>query len=138
MLIRNLILMIYGLSAGGLIAGSFLAFLSMIGVIPRLAGLTKTIKYARTYENCIALGGVLGTAVFIYRWHIPLGYPMLILFGLFGGIFTGCLIGALAEMLKSLPIFSRRIVLREGIPYIIYAIAFGKMLGCWMQFFVFK
>ena len=137
MLIRNLILIIYGLSAGGLIAGSFLAFLSMIGVIPRLAGITKTIKYARTYENCIALGGILGTAVFIYRWHIPLGYPMLIIFGFFGGVFIGCLIGALAEMLKSLPIFSRRIVLRDGIPYVIYAIAFGKMLGCWLQFYIF-
>lgn len=138
MLIRNLILIIYGLSAGGLIAGSFLAFLSMIGVIPRLAGITKTIKYARTYENCIALGGILGTAVFIYRWHIPLGYPMLIIFGFFGGVFIGCLIGALAEMLKSLPIFSRRIVLRDGIPYVIYAIAFGKMLGCWLQFYIFE
>lgn len=138
MLIRNLILIIYGLSAGGLIAGSFLAFLSMIGVIPRLAGITKTIKYARTYENCIALGGVLGTAVFIYRWHIPLGYPMLIIFGFFGGVFIGCLIGALAEMLKSLPVFSRRIVLRDGIPYVIYAIAFGKMLGCWLQFYIFE
>lgn len=138
MLIRNLILIIYGLSAGGLIAGSFLAFLSMIGVIPRLAGITKTIKYARTYENCIALGGILGTAVFIYRWHIPLGYPMLIIFGFFGGVFMGCLIGALAEMLKSLPVFSRRIVLRDGIPYVIYAIAFGKMLGCWLQFYIFE
>lgn len=138
MLIRNLILIIYGLSAGGLIAGSFLAFLSMIGVIPRLAGITKTIKYARTYENCIALGGILGTAVFIYRWHIPLGYPMLIIFGFFGGVFIGCLIGALAEMLKSLPVFSRRIVLRDGIPYVIYAIAFGKMLGCWLQFYIFE
>ena len=108
MFLRNLLLVVYGLSAGALIAGSFLAFLSMIGVVPRLAGLSKTISHAMLYETCITLGGVLGTAVFIYRWHVPLGYPLLILYGLFGGIFTGCLIGALAEMLKSLPVFSRR------------------------------
>lgn len=138
MWIRNILLIIYGLSAGGLIAGSFLAFLSMLGVIPRLAALSKTIQYARTYETCITLGGVLGSTIFIYRWHIPLGYPMLIMFGLFGGIFVGCLIGALAEMLKSLPIFSRRICLRSGIPYVIYAIAFGKVLGCYMQFYLVK
>lgn len=138
MWIRSILLVIYGLSAGGLIAGSFLAFLSMLGVIPRLAGLTKTIEYAKIYETCITLGGILGTAVFIYRWHIPLGYPMLVIFGLFGGIFVGCLIGALAEMLKSLPIFSRRICLRSGIPYVIYAIAFGKMLGCYLQFYIIK
>lgn len=70
MFLRNLLLVIYGLSAGALIAGSFLAFLSMIGVVPRLAGLSKTISHAMLYETCITLGGVLGTAVFIYRWHI--------------------------------------------------------------------
>lgn len=138
MWIRSMMLVFYGLCAGALIAGSFLAFLSMLGVIPRLAGLTKTIRFARTYENCISLGGVLGTAVFLYRWHLAMGYPLLILFGLFGGIFVGCLIGALAETLKSLPIFSRRISIRNGIPYVIYAIAFGKMLGCYLQFFIFK
>ncbi|MDY2727110.1 MULTISPECIES: stage V sporulation protein AB [Anaerostipes] len=136
MLIRSVILMVYGLAAGALIAASFLAFLSMIGVIPRLAGLTKTIKYARTYENCIALGGILGTAVYIYRWHIPLGWPILIIYGLFGGIFVGCLVGALAEMLKSLPIFSRRLIIRDGIPYIVYAIALGKIFGCYIQFYL--
>lgn len=138
MWIRKIILVFYGLASGGLIAGSFLAFLSMVGVIPRLADLTKTIRYARTYENCIALGGVLGTVVFLYRWHLPFGKGMLILFGLFGGIFVGCLIGALAEMLKSLPIFSRRFLLRDGIPYIIYAIALGKMFGCYLQFYIIR
>ena len=81
MFLRNLLLVVYGLSAGALIAGSFLAFLSMIGVVPRLAGLSKTISHAMLYETCITLGGVLGTAVFIYRWHVPLGYPLLILYG---------------------------------------------------------
>lgn len=132
----NVLLIIYGLSAGALIAGSFLAFLSMIGVIPRLAAMTKTIKYARLYEDCIALGGILGTAVWIYRWQIPFGRAALAAYGLFGGIFTGCLIGALAEMLKSLPILSRRILLRDKIPYILYAIAFGKMAGCFIQFYL--
>ena len=136
MLIREIFLSIYGLCAGGLIAASFLAFLSMIGVVPRLAALTKSIKYARIYEDCIAAGGILGTAVFIYHWSVPLGYPLLIIFGLFGGIFVGCLIGALAEVLKSLPIFSTRIKLQDGIQYSIYALALGKMLGCYLQFFI--
>ena len=138
MWIRKILLVVYGLASGGLIAGGFLAFLSMIGVIPRLAGLTKTIRYARFYENCIAFGGVLATLVFLYRWHLPFGPVMLVIFGLFGGIFVGCLIGALSEMLKSLPIFSRRLKIRDGIPYIIYAIAFGKMFGCYIQFYIIR
>jgi len=48
------------------------------------------------------------------------------------------MIGALAETIKSLPIFSRRLNLRSGIPYVIYGIAFGKMLGCWLYFYIFS
>ena len=61
MWIRSFFLIFYGLCAGGLIAASFLAFLSMLGVIPRLAGLTKSMKNARMYESFVALGGILGT-----------------------------------------------------------------------------
>lgn len=137
MLGRELFLIFYGLCAGCLIAASFLAFLSMLGVIPRLAGLTKSMKYARMYENFVALGGIAGTLIFIYRWPIRMGYPLLIIYGLFGGIFVGCMIAALAETIKSLPIFSRRLKLRSGIPYVIYGIALGKMFGCYLYFFVF-
>lgn len=138
MWIRSFFLIFYGLCAGALIAASFLAFLSMLGVIPRLAGLTKSIKYARMYENFVAFGGILGTLVFIYRWPITVGYPLLIPYGLFGGIFIGCMIGALAETIKSLPIFSRRLKLRSAIPYVIYGIALGKMFGCYLYFYIFR
>lgn len=60
MWIRSFFLIFYGLCAGGLIAASFLAFLSMLGVIPRLAGLTKSMKNARMYESFVALEGFLG------------------------------------------------------------------------------
>lgn len=138
MWIRSIFLSFYGLCAGGLIAASFLAFLSMLGVIPRLAGLTKSMKYARMYESFVALGGVVGTILFIYRYPIHVGYPLLILYGILGGIFVGCMIGALAETIKSLPIFSRRLKIRSNIPYIIYGIAFGKMFGCYLYFFLFS
>ena len=134
MWIRSILLIFYGLCAGGLIAASFLAFLSMLGVIPRLAGLTKSIKYARAYESFVAAGGILGTLAFIYRWSIRAGYWLLAAYG----IFIGCMIGALAETIKSLPIFSRRLKLRSGIPYVIYGIALGKMFGCYMYFYIFR
>ncbi len=110
----------------------------MLGVIPRLAGLTKSIKYARAYESFVAAGGILGTLAFIYRWSIRAGYWLLAAYGIFGGIFIGCMIGALAETIKSLPIFSRRLKLRSGIPYVIYGIALGKMFGCYMYFYIFR
>ena len=69
MCIRSFFLIFYGLCAGGLIAASFLAFLSMLGVIPRLAGLTKSMKNARMYESFVALGGILGTCTVWIVWR---------------------------------------------------------------------
>ena len=43
------------------------------------------------------------------------------------GIFTGCLAMSLAETLKALPTFSRRIRLSVGLPWLIIAIAGREM-----------
>ena len=48
----NLLLQgLIGISAGVIIAGSFLAFLSMIGIIPRIAAVTKTMDHAVMFED---------------------------------------------------------------------------------------
>ena len=60
MWIRSFFLIFYGLCAGGLIAASFLAFLSMLGVIPRLAGLTKSMKTPECMKVLWHLEGFLG------------------------------------------------------------------------------
>ena len=57
--------------------------------------------------------------------------------GLFTGIFAGCLAGALAEVVNIIPIFSRRIKLRKGFPYMVKAAAVGKCIGCLIQFYIF-
>ena len=67
-------------------------------------------------------------------WEIPLGLsavhePLLAAFGLSVGIFVGCLVMSLAETLKALPIFSRRIRLASGLPFAVLSIALGKLLG---------
>ena len=99
MWIRSFFLIFYGLCAGGLIAASFLAFLSMLGVIPRLAGLTKSMKNARMYESFVALGGILRDHwSFFIDGRSKLDTRFIVLYGLFGGIFVGCMIGALAEI----------------------------------------
>jgi stage V sporulation protein AB len=124
-----------GFGAGIIIAGSFLAFLSMIGIIPRIAAVTKTMKCARQYENAIVLGAVIGNAMYLYSITIRLYWIGMLFYGFFGGFFVGCLAGALAEVLKSVPIFSRRIKLRKGQPYLVYSLAAGKLIGSMIQFF---
>jgi stage V sporulation protein AB len=136
--VYNTIKIVIGISAGLLIAGSFLAFLCMIGIIPRIAAVTKTMKCARSYENAIVLGAVLGNLLYLYQWKLHLWYFGIGLYGFFGGFFVGCLAAALAEVLKSVPIFARRIKLRKGLLYLVYSLALGKLAGSLLQFFIIK
>lgn len=90
------------------------------------------------YENMIILGGVLGNIMELYKVRLPLGEVFGQIFLLTGGvsvgIFTGCLVMSLAETLKALPTFSRRIRLSVGLPWLIAAIAAGKCGGSILYF----
>lgn len=138
MWVRYAMLILAGFSGGVIIAGAFVAFMSMIGIFPKIAEKTKTSKKFMLYENCLILGVTAGNVISLYQFELPVGYIGLILVGLFGGIFTGCLIGALAEVLNVFPILSRRTKIRIGLPYVIVAIAIGKAIGTFIQFYVFK
>lgn len=130
MFLKEIFLCLIGLSAGGVIAAGVFAFLVMIGIFPRLIGFTRTNKHILLYETCIILGGILGNIFDIYKF--PIGYGGNLVLGIYGmsvGAFIGCLVMSLAETLKALPIFSRRIHLGVGLQYIILSIAMGKLLG---------
>ena len=55
-------------------------------------------------------------------------------FGLFAGMFIGCLALAIAEMLDSIPIFARRISFRHGLGWAILGMAAGKICGSLFYF----
>ena len=57
----------------------------------------------------------------------------IVIFGVFSGMYVGCFAMALAEILNVLPIFSRRIHLKEGMPYMVVVMAIGKALGSFYQ-----
>ncbi len=136
MWISYIVMSVIAFSAGCLVAGSFLAFISLIGVVPRLAAVTKTMKYVVLYEDCFIFGAVLGTLLYLYRISLPVGSVGAAMYGLFGGIFIGCLAAALSETVSTVPILSRRIKMRKGMPYIVYSIALGKGIGSFIQFFI--
>lgn len=54
--------------------------------------------------------------------------------GLFSGMFVGCLALAIAEMLDSIPIFTRRISFRHGLGLMVLSIAIGKLIGSLFYF----
>lgn len=124
-----IIRVILGLGAGFVVSGGVVAFISIIGVIPLMAYRTKTVHAMMWYENAIILGSILGSI--FSMWHFKLPYvPILIVILLFAfGMFVGALIIALAEVLDVLPIINRRIKIRKGITFVVFALAFGKLVG---------
>ena len=131
-------LAISGFAGGLVVAAGVFAFITLLGVINRLASKTSTAKHIVIYENMVILGGVLGNTWLVYQWDIPFGMIGLVLFGLFSGMFIGCQAMALAEVLDVIPVFAKRIKIKYGMPYIVASIAIGKAVGAFFQLYVWK
>jgi len=156
MLIRWIGLVIIGLSGGGFVAAGTFAFITLLGIVPRLAGRTATAKYILWYENLIILGGTIGNLCYVREWsfsgrNMLYGSVLLLcVMGVAAGMFVGCQAMALAEVLQVIPVFAKRIRLRTGeparwqgagkspvklpaMPIIVVAIALGKLVGSLVQ-----
>ncbi len=135
-IIKYLILIILGLGAGIVIAGAVFAFIAIIGIVPRLADKTGTRKYVSLYEEAIIFGGLFGSASMVLDMYIPIGRTGAVLYGIFTGIFYGCLAVSLTEVLDVLPILARRIRVRQGLRWFVTALALGKLFGSLLYYFM--
>ncbi len=133
---KQVILGILGLSAGFGVAAGLFSFIIGLGVVSDFADRTHTGDHILFYEDCIALGGMLGNIFWVYHIRIPNGEWLLPVFGLFSGIFVGCWSMALAEVLNIFPIFVRRVKLLKCIPYLILGMALGKGIGAFVFFYM--
>ena len=66
-------------------------------------------------------------------WTV-VGNGILLISGIFSGIFIGCFALAIAEMLNTIPIFARRIGFRHGLGIAILFMALGKLAGSLIYF----
>lgn len=128
-MIKDFFLIIVGLSGGLAVGSGFVAFLTVLGIIPRLVQLTKTYNSIRLYEWSVVLGAVLGTWVILQDIQLHLTYLLLIPIGLGAGLFVGMLAAALTEVLNVLPILSKRLGVNEQILVLLMAIVLGKICG---------
>ncbi|QPC46752.1 stage V sporulation protein AB [Mangrovibacillus cuniculi] len=126
----NVLLIILIAFAGGLAVGSgFVAVLTVLGIIPRLTQLTKTMKMIHYYEWSVVFGVFLGCyfSLQLPSFHL---YPILLMpLGLLNGIFLGMLAAALTESLNVLPILAKRVGIADRIVYLLMALVFGKIMG---------
>ncbi len=137
MFIKNIAYCLFCVCAGSAISAGYVAFITMLGVFDKMTEQSKSGKYIYIIESMIIAGVSVGNAVYLFNLKIPLGFAAFTIFNLFGGIFVGCLAGALAETLKIMPILSRRFSVRKWLPYVIAAAALGKGLGCAWQLIFF-
>ena len=129
MIIKVFLSIMLGFGSGAVISGAVFAFISIIGVVPRLAQKTGTKRYIRLYEEAIIFGGVLGCVEGFFNFSLPLPGFVVVLLGFCTGIFYGCLAVSLAEVLDVIPILTRRSKLGKGMFFFILAIALGKLSG---------
>lgn len=153
MFLKYLFMSIFALSGGMLVSGGVFTVLVAVGLIPRFADKTHTAKHIFLYEEMVVGGTITGCffSVFsswgqigffmkntlgigAYLWG-NLGRGILAVIGIFSGMFVGCLALAIAEMLDTIPIFSRRIKFKKGLGIAILCVAIGKMLGSILYFY---
>lgn len=159
--LEEIFLGVVGLAAGLGVSGGVFTTLIAVGLIPRFAGKTHTAKHIFLYEEMVVCGTLFGGLISVFfpflkiaDWvaqvkadgtisfvdKLLLGsYPyfegaFLIIYGLFAGIFVGCLALAIAEMLDSIPIFARRMKFRHGVGIVIVCMAIAKTVGSLIYF----
>ena len=156
MFFKNLFLAIIGISAGLVVSGGVFTVLISVGLIPRFAGKMHVARKIFLLEEMVVLGTLFGNLFSVFSdygmigafilnhqifgvsasvgvWHL-IGTVLLIAIGFFSGIFVGCLALAIAEMLNTIPIFSRRIGFRHGLGVAILFVALGKLAGSLLYF----
>jgi stage V sporulation protein AB len=129
--------MIIGLGGGLAVGSGLVAFLTVLGIIPRLTQLTKTKNYIKLYEWAIVIGTITGSWVSLREPVFNLSSYLLIIIGGFAGVFIGMLAAALTEVMNVFPILAKRIGVAEKIIYLLMAIVFGKIFGSlfhWIYF----
>lgn len=131
-------IILFGLSAGFVTAAAYIALISMLGIFPKFAEKTKTAGECILYENCLMLGILFSTFLQFFLNFQSAGYEadalppvsfayfLLISIGLFGGVYTGFLIGGLSEILNVFPIFAKKTHTARRIAYAITSLALGK------------
>ena len=156
MFIRQFLLALIGFSSGLIVSAGVFTVLISVGLIPRFAGKMHVARKIFVLEEMVVFGTLTGGFFSIYGdwgtvgefvrehelfgrnatqgvWNF-IGTVLLIIFGVFAGIFVGCLALAIAEMLNTIPIFARRIGFRHGLGIAILAVALGKLIGSLVYF----
>lgn len=131
------IAVLLGLGEGIFVGTALVAFLTVLGLVPRLCHLTATGQYLYAYEWALVLGPLLGTLLAGWSGATLRGPGWVAApVGLLMGMFVGMLTGALAEVLDVIPILGRRIGVQSRVGYLVLMVVVGKTLGSLLYWIV--
>lgn len=156
MFLKQILLGIIGISGGLIVSAGVFTVLISVGLIPRFAGKMHVARKIFVLEEMVVFGTLMGGFFSVFSdwgkigefvrghrlfgesatdgvWNLT-GTVFLLIFGVFAGIFVGCLALAIAEMLNTIPVFTRRIGFRHGLGIAVLALAFGKLIGSLIYF----
>ena len=134
-ILQETALAIIGFAGGVSVAAGTFALITALGIVPRLAVRMGIAEHVYKLESAIVLGGTIGSLLSVYHFPMRIGDVGIIIFGLFSGIFVGCLSMALAEAIRVFPVLCQRINLNYGIYLLIFMMAAGKALGTLYQMY---
>lgn len=132
-----ILVMVIGFAEGIAVGAGLVAFLSVLGIIPRLTQITKTRHLIRYYEWAIIVGAVIASWLSLRNPVLGLPRVIMVPIGLGAGVFIGMLAAALTEVLNVLPILTKRIGFIDKILLLLMAIVLGKVFGSLFHWTIF-
>lgn len=133
----NLLEVMIGFASGIAVGGGFVAIITVLGIIPRLIQLTQSDHLIKVFVGCTIFGSLFGTYLSFTNVTFQEPVVLLILWGIFHGMFNGMLAAALTEVLNVFPILSKRLGINHYLLYLLMAIVFGKVFGSLFQWLIF-
>lgn len=126
----KLFLAIFGLSSGIMVGAGAIAMLILVGLVPRISHVTKTVEFVDLYERLLVIGTFLGSILSLHSINLHLMGFVVIIMGLAYGIFLGFLSSGIAEVIDYIPTMSRRLKIPSiCLKYVIIALIIGKVIG---------
>lgn len=136
-MIHILLEVFIGLAAGLAVGTGFVAFLTVLGIIPRLMQLSRSTNRIRLYETAVILGTFAGIYLSFGDEAILLPDLIIAVWGLLHGVFIGMLAAALTEVLNVFPLLTKRIGMEGQLLLLMMAIVLGKITGSLFHWIIF-
>ena len=116
-------------SSGIVIGNAFAAFITLLGIVPRLIQRSRTKEMITLYQISLSLGMPVFSLLYFFDVTLKLNKYFSIILGLIFGTFLGLFTSALAETLNVIPVLSGKFDLGDYLLYIVISIALGKVFG---------